>query len=349
MDTRQVLEELLSIASPSSYEHLLRARIKSMLQPYADKVVEDVRGNLMCYRYASNAQCAPKIAFVAHMDQIGMIVTYVEDSGLIRFATIGGIDTQLLKGRMIQIIHKDTIIYGVVGSIPVHMRKDNDRKELDINELWIDIGTKSKNETLSKVAIGDPIAWYSPNIVLNEDIVTGCSCDNKAGVVALIKTLEKIHYSKLDCNYIFVFTSQEEVGSRGVSTAIQMLKPDISIVVDVGHATDYPHIKKSKYGNILVGDGCIIPFGVGINREIQDDLVKVCSSNSIKYQNYAVSEPSGTDASMIEKIGIDSAIGLVQIPCKYMHSPIETVSISDIDSVSNLFVSYCTKQDSCII
>lgn len=342
MNTGQVFQELLSFASPSGSEQLVADYIKKKVHPYADKIFEDARGNLLCYKYATTSMCNKTIAFIAHMDQIGMMITFVEDSGLIRFATIGAVDPQSIRGRLVQILHENTIIYGVVGSIPVHMRKDCEKKDFDVSELWIDIGTCSKEETLSKVNIGDYVTWYSPSLCLNDDIITGCACDNKAGVTALIKAMEIISETVLKYNIVFVFSTQEEIGSKGISTAIKRITPDVSIVVDVGHATDYPCVKKAKYGNIKVGGGCIIPFGLGINKEIQSDILQSCLNNNYPYQNLAMPDNSGTDANMIEKIGMDCSIGMILIPCRHMHSPVEMISVKDIDTVGVICASYCS-------
>lgn len=342
MNTGQVFQELLSFASPSGSEHLIADYIKKIVRPYVDEIAEDARGNLLCYKYATTSMCNKTIAFVAHMDQIGMMITFVEDSGLIRFATIGAVDPQSIRGRLVQILHDNTIVYGVVGSMPVHMRKDCEKKDFDISELWIDIGTNSKEETISKVNIGDYVAWYSPSLCLNDEIITGCSCDNKAGVTALIKAMELISKTALNNNIVFVFSSQEEIGSKGISTAIKRITPDISIVVDVGHATDYPCVKKAKYGSIKVGGGCIIPFGLGINKEIQSGILQMCINNNYLYQNLAMPDSSGTDANMIEKIGMECTIGMMLIPCRHMHSPVEMVSVRDIEIVGEICASYCS-------
>lgn len=340
MNIDSIISDLLEIASPSGFEDKIREYVKMAVSPHVDSVMEDVRGNLICKKFSS-APNAKTIALIAHYDQVGMIVTHIEESGLVRFASIGVIDTQLQRGHVVQILHKGTIIRGVIGALPSNMRKDFDRKDTDASDLWIDLGTKSRVDTQALVSVGDPIIWESPKIFLSNNLLAGCACDNKAGVTALIKIAEMMRNQKPPCNVITIFSSKEEVGFRGISTAIIETKPDVSIVIDNGHATDYPLVKKAKYGNVEVGSGCIIPITMDCNHEIQEMLLHTCIINKIKSQCIAISEPTGTDANAIEKSGVQCKIGMVLIPCRYMHSPIEIVSMDDIDSVSNLLVSFC--------
>ena len=335
-----ILSDLMGIASPTGFGSIMRSQVANKIAPLVDSVEEDIRGNVICSKYASTSE-KKTVALVAHYDQVGMIVTHIEESGLIRFGLIGVIDTQLFRGHKVQIFHRGRSVYGVVGVLPSNMRKEGEKKDVDTSDMWIDIGTRSREETLKFVSIGDFITWDSQSLKMANDIFSGCACDNKAGMAAVISVLEKLQHTKLSCNLITIFTSKEEIGFRSVTLAIQKTKPDIVIVVDTGHATDYPLVKKAKYGDVRIGEGCIIPIGMDTNNDLQDQLLQICDGLSIKCQCVALSEPSGSDANAIDRSDADCKIGMVLIPCRYMHSPIEVVSLRDINAVSDLLKSFC--------
>ena len=343
MDTvKDMLSSLTSISAPSGYEMPIVQFLKDKLSVYSNlKIEEDVLGNLIVTKKGKTDKT---IMLVAHCDEIGLMVSYIEESGYVRFTRIGGVDNRLLKGRQVKILHNGSECYGVIGTIPIHMRQNSNTKEVDESELWIDIGCVNKEETEKLVSVGDSIVIDSTYYEMPNNIIACRGLDNKAGVATLLKVLSLICDIECDVNISVVFSAQEEVGLRGVKTATYSISPDICIVVDVAHATDYPMINKAKYGDIHIGDGPIIPIGSDLTFAIQRKLQDITHSLNLEYQSLALSGFSGTDANAAQVTKIGCATGLISIPCRYMHSPVEVVSLDDIQDVvcvlTELIMSY---------
>lgn len=313
--------------------------------PHVDKVEEDIHGNLLCYKFAPLPDKAKTVMLIAHMDEIGLMVTYIEDSGIIRFSSLGGIDINILKGRKVYILHEETKIEGVIGVQPIHMRNRTNNKDIEFSDLWIDIGCRDKNIVESLISIGDSIVIKSSFDIINEDIVVSRGCDNKSGITVLIKTMELLTQKKLDYNVVAVASVQEELGLRGARTSGYSVKPDISIAIDVCHATDYPSVNKAKYGDIKLGGGPVIPIGSDLTPCIQNKLKEIAKKNNIQSQIVAMPGNSGTDINAIQINREGCATGLLSIPCRYMHSPVEMVSVEDINNVTDLLSIFCRSID----
>lgn len=338
---KDLLSSLLSIPAPSGYEQPIISYLRSKISVFRNLCVEeDVLGNLIVTKKGKSDK---SIMLVAHCDEIGLMVTYIEESGYIRFTRIGGIDNRLLKGRQVKILHNGCEVQGVIGTIPVHMRQTGNNKEIEDSDLWIDIGCSEKEKTEKKVSIGDAIIIDSAFVEMPDDIVAGRGLDNKAGVVTLLKVLSLIYDIECNSNISVVFSVQEEVGLRGAKTATYSVSPDICVVVDVAHATDYPMINKAKYGDIHIGNGPIIPIGHDFASAIQRQLDEIAKSLSIECQCLALSGFSGTDANASQVTKIGCATGLISIPCRYMHSPVEIVSLSDIDNIAKILAKFCKE------
>lgn len=341
MNNAEVFKVLINTPSPSGYEENLQMKVQNIISPFVDKTVLDNQGNLLCYKKATNAIQPKTIMLTAHIDEIGMLVHYIDENGYIRFSKLGGVDIQVLKGRNVLISHEDKFIPGVIGSKPVHMKNENAKTEFDISDLWIDIGSNSKNETESIVEIGDPIVIDADLKMLQNNIITGRGCDDKVGVMVLIKTMELLSSKECCHNIIAVMTVQEEVGLRGAITAAFDINPDIGIAIDVAHATDYPTVNKTKHGDIRIGRGVIIPRGTDLTIQLQRRFQEIAKEMNIPFQALALPGPSGTDAHAIQVSRGGCMTGLLCIPCRYMHTPVETVSICDIENAAKLLSKYC--------
>lgn len=339
----QILKSISAAVSPSGYEDNLRSLIRSIVSPYVDRCVEDVHGNLICYKYCQKNENPNTMMFIAHMDEVGLMVSYIDDSGYIRFTCIGGVDLLHLIGRNVKIIHDGVEIPGVIGAKPFHMKRHHSNGDLEESELWIDIGVSGKKEIEKRVSVGDCVVIDSPFIELSDGIIASRGCDDKAGVVALINMLELIKEEPINSNVVVVFSVQEEVGSRGATTASFFVSPDICIVVDVAHATDYPSINKAKYGDIRIGNGPVIPYGSDFTPSVQRKLMQISKQNNINVQQLALSGSSGTDANAVKLTKSGCATGLVSIPCRYMHTPVEVVSLVDVENVSKVLSEFCKQ------
>lgn len=342
MDTSNILKLLVETPSPCGYEDNIQTKISDILTPFVDSIELDVQGNLIAYKY-SKSQNAKTLMLVAHADEIGLMVQHIEDNGYIRFSKIGGIDVQILKGRKIIVLHDGAEVPGVIGVRPIHMENENSKSKLDISDLWIDVGTCSKSETESFISVGDPILLASSYTALNNDMVSGRACDDKAGIAAVIKSLSILNENQYKCQYniAIVLSVQEEVGSCGATIATNKIKPDIGIAIDMTHATDYPTINRAKYGEIGLGKGVVIPIGTDLSCVIQKKMKQIAKQNDIMFQPQALPGHSLTDAHAVHIANNGCMSGLLSIPCRYMHSPIEVVSLNDIDYTARLLAEFC--------
>lgn len=343
MEIKNILKELTDIPSPSGFENAIRSVIKGMVNPFVDTIVEDVFGNLICKKNAEVPDATKTIMFIAHMDEVGLMVTYIEDSGIIRFAKIGGVDVSIMKGKHVQITHNNSVVHGVIGVRPVHMRKESEQRDSDFSDLWIDIGAKNKAEASKYVSVGDCAVIQSDLIEMPNNLISCRGCDDKAGVASLIKMLEIIANKDVAYNIVVVMSAQEEIGLRGAKISSFNINSDICIAIDVAHATDYPTINKAKHGDVKLGDGPVIPTGADFSQSIQEKLRDISRSIDINYQIIALPSSSGTDVNAVITTKGGCYSGLVSIPCRYMHSPIECISIKDVENVSELLSKFCEK------
>lgn len=342
MEIVDIYERLHKCPSPSGSEQSAQSVVRDLVIPFVDDVSCDVHGNLISVKRAKHNEKAKTLMLVAHVDEVGLMVSHIEDSGFIRFSKIGGVDTSILRGRDVQILHEGESIPGVIGCRPIHM-KDHGEKDLDISDLWIDIGATSFSEAQNIISIGDSIVLSSCYHHLKNSFISGRGCDDKVGISILIKVLESLEKTELDVNVVFVSSVQEEVGLRGASTSAYNVNPDICIAVDVAHATDYPGIKKAKYGNIQLGSGPVISYGSDLTASIQKTLVNLAQEHSIPYQVLAQPGSSGTDVHAVQVSRGGCASGLISIPCRYMHTPTEVVSINDMYETVKVISMFCQK------
>lgn len=283
--------------------------------------------------------------FVAHCDEIGFAIKYIDESGYIHFSPLGGIDPSIVRGRDVVIKHHEHTVYGIIGARPASLSKNNKSKDIDISDLWIDIGVGSKSEALDSVSIGDPITFKPHYNELSNNIFSTKSIDNRVGVAILMALIDKLHNADIDENIYFVFSVQEEVGLRGVTTAGYNIHPNIGIAIDVTHATDYPTINKNAFGEIKLGKGPSIPVGPNFSSLVQNKLRNIATQNHIDYQVESISGFSGTDVAELQLLRGGCKSGLLSIPCRYMHTPVETASYDDVLSAIEILFEFCMSKD----
>ena len=286
------------------------------------------------------------LMLVAHYDEIGFAVKYIDDNGYVYFSAVGGVDTSILRGQKDIIIHDGQPVAGVIGSKPIHMinQKRNEKNHTDISDLWIDIGVKNKEDINKYVSIGDPVSFYPNYTELEEGVFTSKSIDNRVGVAVLLSVYEEIR--SVDVGYkciYFVLSSQEELGLRGARVAGHTINPDVCIAIDVTHATDYPTINKYKYGDIKINKGFVIPIGSNFSLSLQNKLKELAIEHNIPYQIESLPGYSGTDIAEIQLSRGGCLSGLISIPCRYMHTPVEVASYGDVLSVVEILKYYCCK------
>jgi len=343
--SKQFLKTLLHTPSPSGYEHEIRKVWMQEMKEYADEVRIDVHGNVIASLTTSKS---PKIMLSGHMDELGFQVRYIDKNGFIFFNQLGGFDIGLIPGRKVRIHTKNDEILGVTGKKAVHLlKKDERRKAVKPENLYIDIGAKDKEEAEKLVEIGDSIT-YDPNFEeLRNNIYTSRAFDDKIGSFIVAEVMKNIHKQKKDFNasLFSVSSCQEEVGVRGAQTSAYGIDPDIGIAIDVTNCSDTPDASEKRVGEIKLNAGGTINRGPNINPKVFEILKEVAEENDIDYQVEASSRPTGTDANVIQITRSGVAAGLLGIPCRYMHSYTEVISLKDTQAVIDILTKFCLYVD----
>lgn len=343
---QQILEDLSIINSPSGREKQMGEYLLSAYGKFADRAEIDNRGNVLFHKDAIHHENCEELMILAHMDTIGVIVTHVEENGFLRIDKIGGITNSILLGKKIQFVKGNKCVFGIVGSIPPHV-KINDNNSFNMSDLWVDIGARNKEEALKIISIGDYGIMTSEFTNLSNNLVGMGALDNKSSLCIMLSVLEALSNIRLErLNLIFVATTQEEIGLHGSSAISHTYFPDRIIVLDVTHASDFPGMKKAIYGDIKLGNGPVIPVSPDTTEEIQNELRIVAAKNGVDYQIQAFSHPIGTDTNALHKNTIISKVGLVCIPCRYMHSSYEVTSTKDIQDASKILLKLIEVLDS---
>ena len=283
----------------------------------------------------------PSILFAGHMDELGLIITYINDKGFVYFDTLGGHDKSMISGRRVSILTKNGVVKGVTGKRAIHLMTPEDRKKVpDTHEIWIDLGVKNKEEADALVRIGDSAVYDQSFELVRGSVGVARAFDDKAGAYAVMEAVSRLtKESQLAAKVTAAATTQEEIGTRGAMTAAFSENPDFAIAVDVGHATDSPDCDPRKYGQFKQGGGPIICRGPNINPVIFETIVAAAEANDIPYQLEADPRPTGTDARAIQVAQAGIATGLLSIPLRYMHTPSEMVDLEDIEHTVQLLVA----------
>ncbi|MDB6094841.1 MAG: peptidase [Verrucomicrobia bacterium] len=336
----QFLVDLLHARSPSGYESEAHAVFDHYVKPAADTYANDALGNRIA---TLNPDGDPVLMLAGHLDELGLIITYINKDGFIYFDTIGGHDRTVISGRRVIIQSENGPIKGVTGKRAIHLMDEGDRKKVpEIHEIWIDIGARSKKEALERVAIGDVATYDHEFELFHGSIGAARAFDNKVGAYVVGETLIRLakEKKKLAARVVSVGTSQEEIGVRGATTAVYAVNPHLAVAIDVGHATDHPDCDNRKYGETKLGAGPILCRGANINPKVFQRLLAAAKKAKIPYQVEADPRPTGTDARAIQMGRGGVATGLVSIPLRYMHTPSEVVDLEDVERCVKLLVEF---------
>lgn len=343
--SKEFLNTLLTTPSPSGYEQKIRKVWMDEMEDYAHEVKIDLHGNVIA---SLTGKDSPKIMLSGHMDELGFQIRYIDKNGFVFFNQLGGFDVGLIPGRKVRIHTKNGDILGVTGKKAVHLLKKKERqKAVKPENLYIDIGAKDKEEAEELVEIGDPIT-YDPNFEeLRNGIYTSRAFDDKIGSFIVAEVMKNIFKQKDEFNasLFSVSSCQEEVGIRGAKTSAYGINPDIGIAVDVTNVSDTPDANEQRIGEIKLNAGCTINRGPNINPKVFEILKKVADENDIDYQVEASSHPTGTDANVIQVTKSGVAAGLLGIPCRYMHSYTEVISMQDTEAVIDILTQFCLHVD----
>ena len=334
VDALDLLKKAIETPSPSGYEERIQQLVAAYLKPHAESLRVDVHGNLIA---AKNLNATPRVMFAGHCDQIGMLVTHIDDSGFIYAQTMGGWDPQQLIGQPMTIWTSAGPVAALISRKPIHLLNQKERQQVvELEQLWLDIGAANGNQAKSHVTVGDAVTLRLNFQPLLGELVSGPGMDNKAGMVTVVDAFRRAAGESLQCGLFSVSTVQEEIGLRGAKTAAGAVDPDIAIAVDVTHASDCPTIDKQQQGDIRLGRGPVIFRGPNMNHLVVHRLIEVAKKHEIPYQVAALGRAASNDANVLQLHGSGVATGLVAIPNRYMHSAVEVCSLEDIENAAEL-------------
>ncbi len=330
----EFFKKALETPSASGYESPVQQIVRDYVADCADEVRTDVHGNVIAVR---NPGAPLRLMLAGHCDQIGLIVQHIDDEGFVYIQPIGGWDPMMLIGQRMTVWSAGGPVPGIIGKKPIHLMTEEDRKKVPkIKELWLDIGAADKEQAEKLVRVGDAITVALGFGMMQNNIAVSPAMDDKSGMWVVIEALRRIEKKKLKCAVFAVSTVQEEVGLRGAKTSSFGIDPHVGVAVDVTFATDCPTIEKKEEGDVKMGGGPVIHRGPNMNHKVVDRLIKAAEENEIPYQLAAANRPTGTDANAMQVNRSGVATGLVSVPNRYMHSPVETVSLDDIDKAADL-------------
>ena len=336
----QFLKTLVNTPSPVGHEVRGQRVWLDYVKAFADETYSDAYGNCVA---VLNKGATPRIMLAAHADEIAMAVNYINEDGFIYVRKMGGIDPAISKAQRIIIHSKAGPVKGVVGNVAPHLSKQEGEPKLPkIHDIFIDIGASSRKEAEELVRIGDPITLADEFDLLRNDLAVARAFDNRIGTFAVAEALRLLKESgvKLNAEVCAVSNVQEEVGLLGARQIAYSLKPDIALVIDVTHATDYPTVNKCQHGDIKIGKGPTLTHGGCNHPEVVARIEEVAAAKNISLQHEAMSATSGTDTDVIfwTRGGIASA--LISLPNRYMHSPVELVSLKDLEQIPELMAAF---------
>jgi len=337
----QFLETLVNTPSPSGHESRgLRVWMDYVTQ-YADETYSDAYGNCVA---VLNKGGGPRLMLAGHADEIGMTVNYIDDNGYVYVRRLGGTNPAITKAQRVTVHTRKGPVKGVVGSVAPHLMSTATTalKVPKIHEVFVDIGVESRKAAEKLIRIGDPITLNDQFELLRGDLAVARAFDNRVGTWAVAETLRllKSGKSKLNAEVCAVANTMEEVGLFGARQIAYSLHPDVALVMDVTHATDYPTVDKRQHGDIKVGQGPTVTHGNCNHPEVIRRVEQVAKRLKIDLQHEAISATSGTDTDAVfwTRGGIPS--GLISLPNRYMHSPVEVVSLKDLEQIPQLMAGF---------
>ena len=335
------LRELLETPSPSGYERPVQDVVRRWALPLATEVRTDRHGNVIAALQPQQPS-ALRIMLAGHCDQIGLMVQHVDSDGYLYVQPIGGWDVQILLGQYITIWADGGPIQGVISRKAPHLLTNEERNKVpQFHDLWVDIGAKSKEEAESMVRSGDPATITLGYRPLRNGLAASPAMDDKVGLWVAFEALRLLTERERRAGVYAVSTVQEEIGLRGATTSAHGINPQVGIAIDVCHATDTPGNDKKSLGEVKLGAGPVLFRGPNINPRVFAELEAAAGRISVPVQVRGVPKATGTDANAIQLTRDGVAAALIGIPNRYMHSPVEVVSLDDLNNAAKLLAEFC--------
>ena len=344
--TLDFLKRLLDTPGPSGFETAPARVWREEVKRFADEVSADVHGNSVG---VVNPKGKPRLMLAGHIDEIGVQITHVDDDGYLYFAGIGGWDSQVLVGQRVVIAGPKGPVRGVVGKQAIHLMKKEDMdKVTKITDLWIDIGAANRAETLERVRVADPAVLDADVQELPNGRIVSRSIDNRIGAYVVAEVLRLLAKDRPKHAAVFaVATTREEIAwtGGGARTSAVGLDPQVALVVDVTHATDYPGAEKKRAGEHKLGGGPVLARGSSVSPVVFEMLVQCAEQEQIPYSVQAAPHDTSTDADAIYNVLRGVPTGLVSVPNRYMHSPNEMVAVEDLERAARLLAAFARRLD----
>ena len=334
---QQIKQDLTVLCSAAGVggQIAIREKAAELLKPLVDSIETDAMGNVLGFRACKNAS-APTIMLEAHLDEIGFLVTHIDDDGFVYTAAAGGIDRRVLAGQEVD-VYGDAVYRGVFCSIPPHLAgKDNELPEL--GKWGIDIGMTGE-EAKAHIPLGSRVTFAPHFAALNENIVYSKALDNRAGMAAILHCLRHVS-SDCPVNIAVAFCSQEELGCRGAGPATHRIQPNEAIITDVSFALTQD-ANPNHCGKM--GKGVMVGISPILDQAMTQKMLHLADTHSIPYQHEVCGGGTGTDADHITACLRGVPGSLLSIPQRYMHTPIEAVDLRDVAAVGNLMAVYLNE------
>lgn len=330
------LQEMVETPSPSGFEQPVQRIVRREMEGVADEIRTDVMGNVIA-RLRGPAD-GLKVMLAGHCDEIGFMIRYIDENGFLYFAPIGGVDAHLVPGQRVHIHTTNGPILGVVGKKPIHLMEQKDRETVvKLSSQFIDIGCADGDAAKKLVSVGDPVTFAVGLERLQGDLVASRAFDDKMGAFIVTQVLKEVRRrGPIPVDLYGVTTVQEEIGLRGATTSTYGVDPAVGIAIDVGFATDFPGVEKKEIGEFKVGQGPIISRGANINPALYELLLATAREEQIPFQIMGAPRATGTDANAMQLSRGGVAAALLQVPLRYMHSPVEVLSLADLENTIKL-------------
>jgi len=340
-------KSLVEAPSPSGYEQPAARVLREYLEPIADEVSTNVMGSVHGLLRGTDAERdggRVSVMLAGHIDEIGMMVTYITPEGFIAFKPIGGIDEAVLPGMRVRVHTKEGPLLGILGRMPIHLLEEDERKAVTkVHKLFIDLGM-SAERVKETVRVGDPITFDVGFEEFGEGMVVSRAFDDKMGAFICAEVLRLVKErggAKVDL--VVAGTVQEEIGLRGGITSSYGVDPTLGVAVEVGHATDFPDVDKRKHGEAACGKGPILARGANINPTVFRLLVEAAEAAGVPHQFDGEPRATGTDANAIQLSRGGKPAALVSVPLRYMHTPVEALAIADVEAAIELLATFVMR------
>jgi endoglucanase len=339
------LTRLLDSPGPSGFEEVPSRVWREEAETFADEVTHDVRGNSYArLRAAGDAEDAPRVLLVGHIDEIGFQIIGIDKDGFLWFDPIGGWDHEVVVGQRVRIRSRNGDVVGVIGKKAAHLLTAEDReKPTKIKDMWIDIGAADREAAELRVEVGDPVVVDANLIKLTDDLYASRSMDNRVGAFVALMALRKIAENRPGVDVYAVASVTEETDFGGASVAAHRLPALVAIAIDLTHPTDHPEGDKKREVEVRMGGGAVLARGTTVNEKVARGLQEAARRLGLKPAVQATAAATWTDADPIVKAATGTATGLVSIPSRYLHSPNEVVSLSDVEQAIAIVAEYVSS------